>query len=301
MALSLRYYLFPTDRDPRRLSQRLVSGLTAGTDSMPDYAGTRQKVVEVVLENDDGKPERIVASYGMYWSFDDQGGIGESLRESLAAAIDSAFPPSTTGKVVDLTGHLKKKRAEEKHRWKVSKQDLDRIAADIWPSNGDRRLKSAKGTSPKPPPVTFDARHALKESSESFWRIPVIIEDLTEPGLRGFAFEARRMAGEQLEFAPLYRGLAEMADTKLEIVRRRRSGKGTWYAVVEVIQWSQGNTGKTIATFHRRCEGKKAAVVAGRELLAKHASKLSDDITVDARVETDIEWDAAARFSVPDI
>lgn len=295
--MTLRHYLFPEDGKPVRLSQRLTDGLVAGSDWLPDYANTRQRVLTAFLENVDGKPERVVGTEASVWTFDESGGIAEGLRESLVEAMDSLpSAKSSDGTVVSIGPALRRKRLEKKYRWEPTKSELDLVAADIFPQGQPQRLEAAKGASPKKPPLTREARHALREATEPFWRISSQLDDLKEPSLAGFAFEARRRAGEEPDLAPLFLGLAEIADARLAVLRRRRSGKGTWYAFVEVCRWTD-RRGQTIACFHERCEGKKAAEQAARRLLIEHAERFAADITVEAGVETDLEWNAAAKVS----
>jgi hypothetical protein len=297
LSVTIRYYLFPEEGEPRRLSQRLVEGLVSGSDFMPEFANSRQKVLAAVLDNQDGKPERMLSSEASIWIFDDNGAIDEGLRDAVFEIMNT-LPTfgSSDGTVVPIGPRLNKKRLAAKYRWTPTQSDLNLVIADIWPNGQSARLKSAKGAAPRRPPITYDAKHALKETSDPFWRIEAAIRDLKEPSLVGFAFEAKRLSGEK-DYSPLYRALGEMAEARLEILRRRRSGKGTWYAFVEVMHWDTDSTARTIATYHERCEGKKAAVKAARRLLAEHADKFSDDITVEAGVETDLEWAEADRFS----
>ncbi|MBB3396657.1 hypothetical protein [Rhizobium sp. BK060] len=86
MALSVRYYLFPEGSDPLRLSQRLVEGLTHGKDAMPQYADTRQRVMGVVVQNEDGKPTHLDRTYGTMWTFNEDGEIREGLQEAVFEA-----------------------------------------------------------------------------------------------------------------------------------------------------------------------------------------------------------------------
>ncbi|MBB4396840.1 hypothetical protein [Bradyrhizobium sp. ERR14] len=51
MGLSIRFYLFAQD-GLLAISQRVMMGLIRGQDAMPQYAGARQRVADVILEND---------------------------------------------------------------------------------------------------------------------------------------------------------------------------------------------------------------------------------------------------------
>jgi hypothetical protein len=59
VALSLRSYLFEEDGTIKRIF---------GNDAMPQYANTIQRVVAVIVENEDGKPLRIVSAQGSFKS-----------------------------------------------------------------------------------------------------------------------------------------------------------------------------------------------------------------------------------------
>lgn len=290
MGVSIRHYLFPIEGDPQRLSKRLVEGLIFGKDAIPEYAGTRQRVMAVVLHSEDGEPEQMVRTDCSIWVFDGDGNITAGLQDALAEGMRSwAVPPSSDKSVVPIHPHLSRKRLAARYRWQPEQAQIDRIAADIWPEGQHRPLKSAKGIAPKRPPLTWQGERALNEATEPFWKIGHAIERLKEPSLKGFIFEARNRIELERENASLYRALAEMAEQRLEILKRRRSGKGIWYAYIDITRWSD-ETGEIIASYHERCNGRAAAVDAARKLLAKHADKFSADTTVEAEIATDLEW-----------
>ena len=127
--ISTRCYIIESDGTLKRVPQRVRDALPSGADAIPMYAGTRQRVATVVLENDAGKPRKILDVRGEYWDFDAEGRIDEGLRSSMAVAMDFLFSPrSPRGKVVDLVPEIKKKDFNEKHRWEITNDDLDRIA-----------------------------------------------------------------------------------------------------------------------------------------------------------------------------
>ena len=57
MGLAVRFYLF-SDDGLLRISHRVMEGLARGKDAMPQYAGTKQKVANVLIEMENGKPVR---------------------------------------------------------------------------------------------------------------------------------------------------------------------------------------------------------------------------------------------------
>jgi hypothetical protein len=293
-SMSTRYYLFPDDGEPQRLSRRLVEGLIFGKDSLPQYAETRQKVASVALENDGLKPVRILSTQGTFWDFDREGGIREGLQRSFSEFMEAGLDTQRdAGTVVALRPRLNKQRLEAEHRWALGRSEIDRIVADIWPKDRSSRLKQVKGVSRKKPPLTFDAKLALDEVSSTFWKISSAMDHLKEPSLKGLAFEARqRSVQDHPDYGSLYRAVAEMAEQRLEIIKRRRSSKGVWYAALDVTQWDAERVGRLLVTFHERCDGRAAAVKAARRLLTEHASKFAEDITIEAEILTELEWKA---------
>jgi len=105
-------------------------------------------------------------------------------------------------------------------------------------------------------------------------------------------FRGRCLSGE---FKHLYNALANMADDQLELLRRKRSGKGIWYAVVEVTYWREEREGEVVESFHERCEGRSAAVAAARRMFVENAHKFSHDRTVSAEIWADIEWETGGH------
>jgi hypothetical protein len=94
---------------------------------------------------------------------------------------------------VDLRAQLRRKEWEKQNRWVLSKDDLDRIAADIWPRLAGPELAviaTVKGKVPKKPSLTYEARLAIEAASESISSVHYKIDDLSEPALKGFVFEA---------------------------------------------------------------------------------------------------------------
>ena len=294
MAISIRYYLFPEASEPLRLSQRLVEGLVHGKDAMPQYAGTRQKAMSVVVRNEAGETVQIDDATGSIWTFDEDGEIRGGLQEAVSEAIGSMEPlQSASATVVSIQPQLRRKRLAEKFRWDPSASDIDRVARDIWPKTKADRLKEAKGVSQRPPPVSHDAKHAIEKISKGFWEIVFDIGQLKEPSLKGFIFESRRNAKEDLEQRHLYEALAKIGEDKLEVLRRHKSGKGVWYAVVEVMH-AREDCMESVRAIREKCNGRKAAVLAARRLLTENANLFDERVTLDARVMTDLEWEQLA-------
>ena len=97
---------------------------------MPQYAGTRQKAADVIIEVENGKPVRIARADGNFLTFDKKGQVhrdlvagGMEAMETFAALERAERRPSS--KVVDLAPKLKREKWERDNRWTLSKQDLD--------------------------------------------------------------------------------------------------------------------------------------------------------------------------------
>ena len=91
---------------------------------------------------------------------------------------------------------------------------------------------------------------------------------LSERALKGLAFEAIRSS--MWEDEALWRGVADEAKRQEAIRAAHRTGRGEWYAVVEVARaysdlpdlWEQ------VAVAHAKCASRKDAIKAGRLLMA---------------------------------
>jgi len=206
MTVSIRFYIF-TDAGLQRVSQRVMGGLAHGQDAMPQFAGTKQKIANVIVEIEQGKPARIAQADGTYLHFDASGKVHKSLINSgfeameTFDALERSMRIKSKSKVVDLSPKLNRERWEREHRWELSKDDLDLLSADLWKMNKAEVAKvvQAKGVSPIPPPMTSEARNAVREIETHVFGIQSKLKFLTEPALKGLAFEARSLASKDFD------------------------------------------------------------------------------------------------------
>lgn len=293
MPISSRIYLFDAD-GPKPVVKRTIEGLIAGTDALPQYAESRQRVAYVTVENEAGKPVRIVRATGAYWTFDEEGHLDRSFLNRAADALDflQESPAEAGDSVVDIKPQLRRKKWEREHQWELSKDELDRIAADVWPSeDGPPKPERIVGTAPKRPPLTREAKSALREIESALYKISSELEDLSEPALKGLGFEAGERAAAGDVNAAFWAGLAKMADRRREILARHRDGRGKWFAVIESTTWEPSRrSGRITELAHEECRGKKAAEEAARRLLAENAKLFTGDTSVEARIYCDLEW-----------
>jgi hypothetical protein len=296
MSISVRFYLF-TDAGMQRISQRVMEGLCHGEDAMPQFAETKQRVANVIVELDDGKPSRILEATGSYLHFDKHGKVHESLVRGGFEAMETheALERSkriAPSKIVDLSPKLNREKWEREHRWQPSARDLDEISADIWrKKKADSAIVvQAKGAKPIPPKMTFEATEAIREIQSHLSRVDFKLEDLSDAALKGVAFEARSLAAEDFNNS-VWLGVAEAADRRREILARHRTGKGIWYASIEVTHWdATGHSGRVQSIAHEKCNSKKEAEEVARKLLAENAKYFSASTSIEADVVCDLEW-----------
>jgi hypothetical protein len=91
--------------------------------------------------------------------------------------------------------------------------------------------------------------------------------------------------------ALVWKGAIAAAELQIEIERVWQSGSGKWFAVLESLHSSdERNVTDVRHVEHRECDGEMAAVVGCRELLAKHAGLFSEDATIEAKIQSSLEW-----------
>ncbi len=305
MSISLRFYLF-TEAGMQRISQRVMDGLCHGEDAMPQFAETKQKIAAAVVEFDNRKPLRILDLSGSYLEFDQQGRVLEGyLAQSVFEAMETfdALERSkrvAPSKVVNLAPKLNREKWEREHRWQPTAKDMDDISADIWKQKKADSVKivQTKSAKPAPPKMTYEATEAIREIQTQISRVNFKLEALSETALKGVAFEARERAAEDNN--AVWLGVADAADRRREILARHRTGKGMWYASIQLTHWdATGNSGRCEDIVHEKYNSKKEAEVAARRLLAENAKYFSASTSVEADVVCDLEWDNAAEEAPP--
>jgi hypothetical protein len=132
--LSLRYYLWD-GRTLSRVSHRLHSALLSGEIALPQYANSKQKIVEVMIWRDPGRARKIEAR-GTICFFNSKGYI--DLREPVEAAaiaVEASKPKRRDENVFDIGPVIRSRRWSREHTWKPSpmllQTLLQKIMADI--------------------------------------------------------------------------------------------------------------------------------------------------------------------------
>ncbi|MEP9349168.1 hypothetical protein [Xanthobacter sp. KR7-225] len=291
MSTSLRFFAFPDDLEIKLFPKALLDDCVFGERTVPEFAGKRVRFAECVIEMDGRQPLRLLDVRGSWWSFDGNG-VYESDPDALRYLFSHLDNPNRDGPIVDISPVIERRQWQERHRWTPTVDQIELIARAIWPRRGeDERVGSVQGGGPKSQPVSSDARRAVQTIHEAIFTIENALEDLSEHSLKGVLSELRKQARHFKAERAISEGVANRVEEMREIQRRRRSGKGTWYAVVEVFRWDERRkSGESIQTFSEACDGKAKALEKAREMLALHAHLFGDRITLEASVSTDLEW-----------
>ena len=128
--LSLRYYIW----DGRALSKvphRLHSALLSGDATLPQYANSKQKMVEVLIWRGPGQARKIEAR-GTINFFNSKGCIDlREATEAVAIAVEGSKPKRLNEKVLDIGPVVRSRRWSREHTWKPAPILLRMIIADI--------------------------------------------------------------------------------------------------------------------------------------------------------------------------
>jgi hypothetical protein len=102
VGITSRSYIFDKDGALKRIPQRVLEALPFGQDAIPEYGGTRQRVATVIIENEGGKPVRILDAQGEFWTFDNEGRIDENLQQVGGEAFSLkslTLPPRSNAEI----------------------------------------------------------------------------------------------------------------------------------------------------------------------------------------------------------
>jgi hypothetical protein len=138
--------------------------------------------------------------------------------------------------------------------------------------------------------LTYEAKEALRKIDEKLASVGFELDRLSEPALKGLAFEARKRAKAQ---SGLWAGLADECDHIREIKGRRRTGRGIWYAVIEAERPDANDADVTHIdeVAFEKCSGRKAAAEAAGRLLKEHAHSLREDMMLRSALYCELEWE----------
>ena len=133
---SVRYYLWSAD-GLQRITARLHRDLVERDVALPQYAGTKQKVLEVFVKRLTSTDFSISAR-GVVYPFDEVGLLASGTSLPSVLSEISRFK-SHQRNVVDLGPLIKRRRFREEYTWKPSKSMLDYVWSDIEPHRSKKR------------------------------------------------------------------------------------------------------------------------------------------------------------------
>lgn len=275
-----------------KVPQRVAEGLYSGKDALPAYAGTRQKLLEVLISNEAGKPQSIEHTQGHYLEFDADGRVHQSVMDRLREAMDHGLPvDADEGNVVSLSPRRQRQIWKEKSQWQPTPAQLDQIVTDLTRKPGAKGLTSVVGVALKRAPLTYEAKSEIQEIAGKLRMLGWGISQLSEKALPGFIGEARQRSKQEPEHQFYWEAVALEGERQRELQRLRRTGKGKWVAVLQLFRHTGASSVEEALVEHQACNGEAAAVAKMKELLQKHAEKAGPGISVEARTMPALEWE----------
>ena len=145
-AITIRYYLWADD-GPWRITVQLHQDLFDRKVALPQYAGTKQKVLEVFARWI--TPDTFsLKGRGDICTFDADGFMERDPAEELVGwVVERAQQKLTGGNVVNIAPTLSERRYKREHLWKPTASMLRLIEADFQKkprATGVRRVRVLK-------------------------------------------------------------------------------------------------------------------------------------------------------------
>jgi hypothetical protein len=259
MARHVRYYVFGED-GLRHLSHRVMKAIYGGDAPIPEFAGTMQKAVEVVVESVDGKPHQIIRVLGFYLPFDEQ-------------------------------GHLTETRGP-KEKWTLSDADMQLVSAKFGGGAArDAKPQPVDRPAVLPPAENAVARECLDEVSDLVRRIYLRMTNLSEAELNALSIHARTTSKDVFD-DPIMFGVSVSAERRCGSLMRVRTGYGTWFAAVEATEWDEEHRHAIDSTIlaWEKCSTRDEAEVAARRLLAENAKHFSHRLSLETNIYSEVDW-----------
>jgi hypothetical protein len=134
---SVRYYLWSGDK-LRRIPNRLHYGLLDRVVAFPEFAGSRQKAIEVFIRPLTSTT-RAIQARGIVFSFDANGFLDlRPMRDEVIGDYIKGSP--VRGNVVNFERIVQRKQFASTYAWEPTADMVARIKADIAPG----RSKASK-------------------------------------------------------------------------------------------------------------------------------------------------------------
>jgi hypothetical protein len=132
--IDLRYYVFANDGIWKIPKRKL------GREALPQFAGTKQKMLSVLYWREGGVLKTDFAPDLMAFDAEGQWDRAYSVEGSMAALELADIKASAKcAKVLDLGKVLDAKNRLEAHRWKPTQAEIDQVMLDLLGNNDPRR------------------------------------------------------------------------------------------------------------------------------------------------------------------
>ena len=139
--LLIRYYLWADD-GPWRLPNRLHYDLMDRKVALPQYAGTKQKVLEVFARRTGGDTYSLQGQ-GTVFTFEKNGYLKRApAEEVMGFVVERAREKLTGGNVVSIESALRERRFKNEHQWRPDRSMLHLVRCDFTP--GARKIRVLK-------------------------------------------------------------------------------------------------------------------------------------------------------------
>jgi hypothetical protein len=139
--LLVRYYLWTAD-GPWRLPSQLHYDLMDRKVALPQYAGTKQKVLEVFARRI-GVDTYSLQGRGTIFTFDENGYLKRiPAEEVIGLNVERARQALRADNVLSIEPTLRERRLKKEHQWQPTRSMLHLVRSDFAP--GARRVKLLK-------------------------------------------------------------------------------------------------------------------------------------------------------------
>jgi hypothetical protein len=142
--LLVRYYLWAAD-GPWRLPNQLYRDLIDREVALPQFADTKQKVLEV-LSRRIGVDAYALRGQGIIFAFDENGYLKRiPAEEAMGFIVERARQKLAESNVVSIGPTLRGRRFKKEHQWQPTRSMLQLVRIDFKPRA--RRIRVLKGLS----------------------------------------------------------------------------------------------------------------------------------------------------------
>lgn len=304
MGTSHRFFLVDADETLRAVPARVIRTLYQ-EPHFPAYAGQTVRYLMASIENEKGKPVRLLRYEAGNIQIDETGRADwgkdiEAIR--LAQTIDHASRLArASGNVVGIEGQLSKKKLEREHRWTPTDRHITDLTCAIWPEQakqyGKKTVAKAENVGAPPPRITHAAKMAEAELKRLLPQLSMQLDLLSREDLKGLKHRAETELQVAVDREPpdavfFWRAVAEIIEHRERIRKAESTKSGTWYAVAERFrQGALRYSGELEHVEHVKCKGRDSAVRKARELIRKYADRFDAGVHYEVNIYPELVWD----------